>query len=344
MPLTIPSETNVDIIHAKVHARRAAMYEKDRLGRLCDLRSFANLVAEFFPEEGIEDHRQLQKRLTEDHLSQLTWIPDHLGGRPHELFMWLLRRYQIENLKVIFRGFHARRGAQEVSRHLISTPDALALPAQRMLSASAADELAEMVPGKAGKKIEAAALAGAAAYKKKAEPFFFEAALDGFFYSRLLQLAGEQSIDDLTCCLPLLALDANCYLIILVIRARFNYDFPFDEIEPLVRVPGAVPLATLRAVHSADSVRDAVGALPKTFGKVMGSDVDDPEALERAFKAYSYTRANAAFYGSGISMAVPVAFYYLKRIELQNLIRLTEAYRYGLSAEQMRRSLVPPLE
>ena len=341
MPLTIPSETNVDIIHAKVHARRAAMYEKERLARLCGLRSFPSLVAEVFPEEGIEDHRQFQKRLTEDHLSQLTWIPDHLGGHPHALFTWMLRRHQIENLKVIFRGFHARRGAQEVARHLISTPEELALPAQQMLSASTAAELAELVPGK---QLKAAALAGAAVYKKKAEPFFFEAALDGFFYSRLLQLAGEPSMEDLTCCLPMLALDANSYLIILVLRARFNYEAPFDEIEPFVRVRGAVPITTLHAVHSADSVRQAVEALPKHLGKVVGRDIDDAQALERSLKSYLYTRANAAFYGSGVTMAVPVAFYYLKRIELENLIRLTEAYRYGLSTDEMRRGLVPPVE
>ena len=128
MSLTVPSNTNVDLIYAKAHARRAAMHEKERLARLCELRGLSNLVAEIFPEEGIEGHRQFQKRLTEDHLSQLTWILNYLGGRSHELFLWLLRRYRIENLKVIFRGFHARRGPKEVARYLIATPDDLAFP------------------------------------------------------------------------------------------------------------------------------------------------------------------------------------------------------------------------
>jgi vacuolar-type H+-ATPase subunit C/Vma6 len=305
------------------------------------LRGFANLVAEFFPEEGIEDHRQFQRRLTEVHLSQLTWILNYLGGRPHELFLWLLRRYQFENLKVLFRGFHARRGPQEIGRYLITVPEYFALPVEQMLSAATADDFASAIPDASLQRVAAESVP---AYREKGKPFFFEAALDRSFYSTLLRLADEPSLEDLASCLPMLALDANVYLVMLVLRARFNYDAGFEEIEPFVKIRRALPVAVLRSVHAAERPSDSVGALPKDLRRAVTGSVETVEDIERGLMSYFYDRANATFYGAGITLAVPVAFYYLKRIELANLIRLAEAYRYEMSPGEMRRSLVPPVE
>ena len=317
------------------------MYEKEKLARLCELRGFANLVGAIFPEDGIEDHRQFQRRLAEDHLQQLTWILNYLGGRAHELFVWLLRRYQLENLKVLFRGFHARRPPREVKRYIIATPEEFALPVEQMISAAGTDEFAGLVPDAS---LRAAVIEGLQSYAKKSEPFFFEAALDAAFYSKLLSLADEGSAEGLASCLPLLALDTDIHLVVLVLRARFNYGIDFEEIEAILRVRRAAPVESLRAVHSAESVTAAGQALPKALAKAVGRSVQSVEDVERELGTYLHTRANAAFYGSGITMAVPVAFYFLKRIELGNLIRLAEAYRYGMSAPEMRRALVPPAE
>jgi len=341
MPPAVSSETNIDVICAKAHARRAAIYEKERLARLCELRGFSNLVAEVFPEEGIEDHRQFQKRLTEDHLSQVTWILKYLGGRPYELFSWLLQRYRIENLKVIFRGFHARLGPQEVGRHLIATPDQPPLPVEEMVGAANPDEFAELVPDHA---LGAMVTRSMESYKKNKKPFFFEAAVDGLFYSRLLSIADEPSLEDLSGCLPMLALEADIYLLMLVLRAKLNYGVDFSEIEPFVHIRGAVRVEALNAICAAGGLSEAIGSLPKNLARAIGENIETIGELERALRAYFHTQVNAAFYASGISLAVAVAFYYLKRIELENLIRLSEGYRYGLSAAEMRRCLVPPAE
>jgi len=317
------------------------MYEKERLARLCELRGLSNLVAEVFPEEGIEGHRQFQKRLAEDHLSQLAWILNYLGGRSHELFAWLLCRYRIENLKVIFRGFHARRGPKEVGRYLVAAADDLAFPVENMVTAPDADEFARLVPEEA---LKALARQAVQPYKKKAEPFFFEAALDGLFYSKLLALADEASPEDLASCLPMLALDANIYLVMLALRARFNYGAGLDEIEQFLNVRRALPVEKLRGIYSAASVSAVVEILPKNLAKNISRKVETAQDLERELATYFYTQVNAAFYGSWITLAVPVAFYYLKRTELANLIRLSEGYRYGLSPSEMRRVVVPPLE
>jgi vacuolar-type H+-ATPase subunit C/Vma6 len=129
-----------------------------------------------------------------------------------------------------------------------------------------------------------------------------------------------------------------------VLRARFNYDAAFDDIAPLASIRGGVQPDSLRSIASADDLAGAVAALPGAFKGADLAGVDAIDDLDRRLEALLYTRANAAFYGSGVTLGVAVAFYYLKRIELANLIRLAEGYRYELAPAEMRRRLVPPLE
>jgi len=322
----------MDVICAKVHARRAAMYEKERLLELVGLRGFPNLVAKVFPEEGLESCRQFEKRLVKDNLAQVCWILKYLGGAPFDLFQWLVRRYQFENVKVLFRGFHARRGPREVSRHLITIPDFPSLPAEQMLSAAAPGAFAEAIPDEAVKAIVLKCLEP---YEQRGEPFYFEAALDSEFLRRLLRLADESSLQDLAGCRPLLVLDANSHLVSLALRARFNYGAAFEEIQQFLQVPHAIPVEALQKVFDAADLHAAVRALPKAAAVPAADEIE----MTRL-----YELANNTFYAAGISFAVPVAFYYLKRIELRNLIHLTEAYRYEMQPEEMRRGLVPPAE
>lgn len=338
MTLKIPSDTNIDTIYAKIRARRAAIREKGRLLGLCSLKGLPNLAAEIYPEQGIQSPQQFQKRLTDDHVADLTWIGDFLGEPEHGFFLWLMKRYQVENIKVLFRGFHARLGLSEVIPYLVKMPVIFELPAERMITARDAAAFAETV---SDARVRELVEAGVSAYRKKAKPFYFDTVVDREYFTRLLSLADDLSLGPGA---KLIALDADIYLAMMAIRLKTTYRIEFDEVAPLLHVPGALPPATLKKVYSAESVTAAVQALPKKFGAALGERFATPEDIERAMITYFHARAEATLITSGITMAVVVAFYYLKRIELANLIRLVEGYRYGLSAAELKRTLVPPAE
>lgn len=339
MPITVPSETNIDVICAKIHARRASMYEKERLVELTGLRGFPNLVAKVFPEQGLESHRQFERRLVEDHIAQLSWILAYFGGHPFDLFKWLLRRYQLENLKVLLRGFLAGRGPRDVSRHLVAVGEFPEFPAEQMLTAASAEAFAEAIPDETVKSIVQKAFETSG---RQAEPFYIEAALDTAYYRKLLHAADEASLEDLAGSRPLLVRDANMHLVSVALRARFNYDAAFDAISRFLSIPHALAIEDLQRAFDAADVPAAVRALPGAFA--LPADAESVQDIERAFLASIYEVANNVFYAAGVSFAVPVAFFYLKRIELRNLIHLTEAYRYEMRPEEMRRGLVPAAE
>ncbi|HUW33228.1 MAG TPA: V-type ATPase subunit [Planctomycetota bacterium] len=339
--VTIPTDTNIDALYAKIRARRARMYEKEKLSRLCQLRSLPGLAAELYPEQGIESPRQFQKRLVDDHLASLVWILDFLGEPQYGFFLWLLRRYQIENIKVIFRGFHSRRPPADVLPYLAAVPEQLAVPAERLLAAPTAHDFAGELEKDPLHDMVAEA---AAAYREHGKPFYFDASIDRVFYATLTSLAEHQELWENDRGSELVSLDAAIYLIMLTIRLKTSYRVEFESFAPYLRIPHTIGIDKLREIYSSPGTAAAVESLPKGLRKQMPARVDTSDELERALAAYFHRRADSVFYHSGVALAAVVAFHYLKRTELANLIRLVESYRYGLSATEMRQSLLPPLE
>lgn len=107
--VTIPTDTNIDALYAKIRARRARMYEKEKLSRLCQLKSLPGLAAELYPEQGIESPRQFQKRLVDDHVASLVWILDFLGDPQYGFFLWLLRFYRACRWRQFHRHYKGRQ-------------------------------------------------------------------------------------------------------------------------------------------------------------------------------------------------------------------------------------------
>jgi len=337
MTLKIPSDTNIDTIYAKLRARRAAIFEKQRLLHLCELKGLPNLAAEIYPEQGIQSSRQFQKKLSDDHVADLLWIGDFLGEPEHAFFLWLMRRYQVENAKVLFRGFHARLGPSEVLPNLIKLPDVLELPAEKMITARDAAEFADAVHDDAIRRLVDE---GTAAYKKKSKPFFFDAAVDRAYLAELISLSTNLDLDAGT---KLIELEASIYLVMMAVRLKASYRVDFNDVAPFLQIPRAVPLEMLRRLYDAESVAAAVHLLPKRMAAALaGAHPATPEELERALMAHFQARAEATLAASGVALDAVVAFYYIRRIELANLIRLVEGYRYGLSPAELRKTLVPP--
>jgi len=341
MPLKAPSSTSIDAIHAKVHARRAEMREKEKLAHLCELKGIANLAAELYPEQGIQDHRHLQKRLAEDSLMSLDWIMDFLGGREFKLFSWLLRRYQIENIKVVFRGFHGKRQPSEIEPHLVKTPPDFALPYDNMITAPNTAKFVDLVPDyPLGRAVRQAILL----YNRKNKPFFFDAALDRAFYVRLVEMIRGSYSPQVRSCMPLLMMEVGIYLIMLTLRARNNYEAAFDDISPVLKVDFGLPMGVLQNIYSAGSAAEAARGLPIAFRAAITDKVESIDDIERMLMTHLYRQANRTFYAAGVALSAAIAFFYLKRNELANLVRLSEAYHYGLKPEEMKRILVPPVE
>lgn len=341
MPLKIPTTTNIDAINAKLHARRSRFYEKDRLARLCELPDFEAFSSLLFPGEEIKDHRLLQKRLVENHIYDLLWVVNYLGGREFRIFLWLLQRYQLENLKIVFRGFYSRRDPAEIIPFLVNVPDALGLPVEKMVQAESIEEFRDAIPQPSLRRMLRAPIS---LFGRKSKPFYFEAALDKLFYTEMLKLLNGRQATSKRSRFATVNVDATIYVIMVIVRAKHNYGASFDDIAPVIDIGHGLPSGLARAVYAAESMAAVVEALPAGLRRYARTPVETIDELERALLCCLYERATFAFSSMSLDLNTTFAFYYLKRIELLNLVRLSEAHHYRVGPEEMKSIMIPPVE
>ena len=122
MPLMRQGRTDLDFLGAVIHGRRSRLAEAERLDALCRIRTVGELVRAVAPEGGVETVADFQRRLVADLVRELTDIAHQTDGAVNDLLAWLCVRFQVENLKVLARGFATKSAPEDVRAHLISLP------------------------------------------------------------------------------------------------------------------------------------------------------------------------------------------------------------------------------
>jgi len=346
MALSIP--TDLDFLSARLHGRRSRLAEAERLDSLCRIRTVAELARTLFPGAVSYTVVDLQRRLVVKTLAELDEIAANVVGRAAEFLAWLGVRYQMENLKVLARGFSSGMGAEDIRPHLIPLPGRLALRFEPFLSAGSVEAFASLIPAEA--LHQSVAELAVAPYKQQPKPFFIEAALDHGYLSHLAALGGELPSNERAFVMAIVRQEVETFHMMLAARGRFHYQLSAEMLAPFrVSGGGGPPNRFLKMIRAGDLGQlaalaagraiDTVSALWKGSTKSRrGEDVALLEAL--AWNQY-WRVANGTFRRSHMGLGAVVAFTGIRRVELANLITLSEGIRMGLAPEVIRRRLIP---
>ncbi|MBM4038936.1 MAG: V-type ATPase subunit [Planctomycetes bacterium] len=333
----MPLSGDFDFLQAKVHGLRSRVYELDRLDHLCDLRTMPQLWHRLYPEADPGGHHELQRRLLADHVAALELIRGHLPERLAPLYAWMMRRFQVENLKVILRGWKAGEPAERVAPFLAPLRAEMALDAAAFLKAG---DLASFVLLIEEPTLRAAALAAAPEHAETGEAFFVEAALDAAYHARLLALAAELPAAHRGPCRALLQPEAAVHSILAIFRLKLNYGIARERADTFL-AQGAIPKLLAERLLDYPDFRDMLGHVPSDLLRPEdAAGISTVAGLERALWERLLQEANRRFYRSVGDLSFVIAFYFVKRAELANLIRVIEGVRYGLAAEAIRKGLI----
>jgi len=346
MALSIP--TDLDFLSARLHGRRSRLAEAERLDGLCRLRTVAELARAIFADATAHTAVDLQRRLVVETVEELDEIAANVTGHAAEFLAWLGVRYQMENLKVLARGFSSGMGADDIRPHLIPLPGRLALRFEPFLSAGSVEAFASLIPAETLYK--SVALLAVGPYTQNPKPFFIEAALDHGYLSHLAALAGPLSSEDRAFVLTIVRQEVETFHMMLAARGRFHYQLSAETLAPF-RVRGAgIPsdrflkmirasdLGHLAALAAGHAINAASASWQGATESPRGEDVAILEAL--AWNRY-WRVANGTFRRSHMGLGAVVAFTGIRRVELANLITLSEGIRMGLAPEVIRRRLIP---
>lgn len=348
--LVIPSKqrtaNDLDYLAARLHARRSRMAQAERLDGLCHIQSLQEFFHTIFPDAEFRGILDFQRLSVYELIYELSGFRAYMSGPGADLLDWTLVRFQVENLKVLIRACLTNAPIEELYGHLVSLPRELALDTQRLAAAASPEDFVRLVPkGFLRENLEKAL----ENYRDYPRPFFFEAALDRGYFQGLVVRTEGLSQEDLEIVKPMVCQEVDIFHLMLVARGKFHYNLTPETLRPLhvagTRISRAIFADMLNDQNldtSVDRVSERVlDAASFEHRPNDGSMAVDALALESfAWKRF-FRLANLAFRQSHMGLGAIMGYAGLRRVEVANLITISEGIRSGMDAGTIRGRLIP---
>jgi|WetSurMetagenome_2_1015567.scaffolds.fasta_scaffold145080_2 vacuolar-type H+-ATPase subunit C/Vma6 len=344
---TRQAANDLDYLAARLHGRRSSMAEGERLTGLCRIRGLSELARTICPGSESERILDVQRLLVFELARELSGFLAHMSGPGASLLNWTLERFRVENLKVLLRAFLTKPPAANPQEYLAPLPKELALNSQDLESVESLDDFVRLVPkGPLRRSLEEAL----EIYHDRPRPFFFEAALDHGYFQGLLAGVEELSGEDREIVNPMVCQEVDVFHLMLVIRGRFHYGLTPEKLLPLHVAGTRISRTFFTEMLSDQDLSTAAGraagrvfdGLPFDRGPTDGSAAvtNNGSSLERlAWKRY-LRLANLAFRQSHMGLGAVVGYAGIRRMEVANLITISEGIRKSMGAETIRARLI----
>lgn len=314
------AHTDLTFLAARLHGRRSRMAEAQKLDELCGLQNVAELSRRVLGGIELAEAPSLQKELTRRLVVEVLELRDTSQGPLRALLDWELLRFVAANLKVLLRGLLNHVGREQIADHLIDVPGLLPSTGELIAAARSVRELSDRVPQAAFKAPLSRALRTGA---DLAHPFVFEAALDQAWLQGMLERAEALSSGDAELVREVVAQEARIFHLMLVLRGSAQ-----QGLDAAALLPWRVDLGP---------------AERRWFAAAVTAPRSVPDASHAESLAWSrFLRlANRAFRRSPMGEAAVAGYAAIRRIELANLITVSEGIRAHMPAQQLRSRLIP---
>lgn len=337
---------DLDFLAARLHGRRSRLAEAERLTALCSFSNLSALGHAVYPDTEFHAAADFQRRLAQDLIREISGLLRHLEGAGGDLLAWMLVRFQVENMKVLLRRLMHLAPLETPEEQLLSLPHDLALDAQALMAAKSLEDFIDRLPCGVPRTSLRKALQ---IYRDQPRPFFLEAALDHAFFQELLARTDRLSDQDKELIKPIVLQEADAFHLMLVVRGKFQYGISAALLLPLHIRWTRIPSERFNAMLAAPDILTAAGlavgraidALPSGLESSDASATIGPPTLEALAWKRFLRLSNRAFRRSHMGLGTVVGYVGIRRVEVANLITLSEGLRTGTVAEAIRKRLIP---
>lgn len=324
---------DLDYLAARLHGRRSRMAEGNRLDALCHAKNIGELGRLFFADSAIETARDFQRRALAQVIQEFLFCLRFLAGPRAGLVEWMKVRFEIENYKVLLRGFVNHLPVETIQKHLASVPGGIVLDPVNFLTSKSLEEFAKKIPHDPVRKpLLRLALAN------EQRVFFLEAALDAGYFFELLERLNRLRDEERKLMEPLILQEIETFYLMLIVRGKFMHQLSFEELS-WIQI-GGDGLARVRKWFSSTDI-------PMAGMLARGHVIDDAPAavdasmLETLAWQRFYRLSNRLFRNGWSEYGLVIGYLALRRIELANVIRISEGVRTGIGSHDMRANLIP---
>ena len=339
------SGNDLDYLTARLHGRRSRLAETGRLDALCGLRSLPELNSVLYPNLEFSAVGDFQRRLTQELVQEISNLLRSVVGAEAEPLGWFLVRFQIENIKVLLRKFTCRIPLAAPEECLLSLPQNLALEVQSLLAADSLEEFVRLLPLGAPRR----SLRQALEIYREPRLFFLEGALDRGYFQELLARARLVTAEDHELILGMVLQEIDGFHLMLAVRGKFNYQLTPELLLPLHVRGSAISRERFQAMLAAADImavaRLAEGRAVDGLGSERGFG-DAPQAVDAStLEALVWRRfwrlSNQAFRRSHLGLGAVVGYLGIRRVELANLLTLSEGISLAMPQRTLRARMTP---
>ena len=328
------SIANFDFINTKIRARRARLYEGDKLDTLLTARDFPDMVRLLGLESVGFTHYRVEAELVVRHVGELEMVAGYLEGSRRRFFDALLGHYFKENLKNNVR-LKAKKAPGADAAALV-----VELPGGNIEELLEAPTVADALLAIKDESLREWALGGLGDFEESGTTFFIELGIDAGYFTGVLEAAGELRRADREAIRNLVCREAGAHDALAVLRSRFNYGIDFDRVRPfLLGYPAQLDTAHLAEAESLEKALELVS--PEVLPLRAARNVSNIPELEFAVWSVIFRSAMELFRTSLFDLGAVVAYYYIKRLELANLVSVVEGTRLGMAKAGIRENLLP---
>jgi len=334
----IASSVDFGYVAAKIRGRHRKLYRGDRLDALARNRSLGDLGAQLLGEREFVDHLDLERQIIRRHVNGLLDICKLVSGAQGDLVNWAVVRYLAENIKVILRGIAAAETPAAIRPFLVALPAPFELDAEAFARVDGIEDALALVPLP---ELVAGARRQMEAYEENGKAFFLETGIDQAYYNGLAQRLARLSAADRASCSPMIDTEVDIYNVLAILRGRFAYGLSAQDVESLLARPSeSLSIVELRRILNADTLDQALAAVPKSVLGRVEEELHDASDVETAMWQRLYRLANRAYYKSIFDLGMALGFFYLKRVELMNFIKIIEMVHLRMATDEIVRRLV----
>jgi len=347
--LIFPSKQRIaqdlDYLAASLHARHSRMAEGERLDSLCHIRSLSELFHTLYPESGLTDIMDFQRLLVSELIIELAGFRPYLSGPGADLIDWMMVRFQIENVKIVLRICLKQAVPQGFERHCVPLPKELALNFQKLAEAQSLDDFIKLLPKGF---VKDTMILASETYSNHEQPFFVEAMLDSAYFQELIKRTLQLSGKDKELIKPLIAHEIDMFHLMLIVRGNFFYGIAPEMLKPL-HIPGTqIPQRLFVRMLNDPDLHTSMSRIGKRVLDTLmfehgteGSTAIDAAQIEALAWSRFFYCAGSAFRKSHMGLGAIVGYVGLRRVEVANLITISEGIRSGIASDVLRKRLIP---
>lgn len=298
----------------------------------------STVYGEGLPAEEVLTVRELEKHFRVHLLQKYEKLVHYLMDPYRELFRVIFMRYEVENLKLIFRALNRNEPLEELIQGFFTSELFPQVDYRRLQTAKTIEAAVQVLQGTVYHRV----LVPYVTERPDRILFYLEMNLDRIYFNRLSKSIAKLPKAEAELVSELLGKNTDMLNIQWIYRGLKFYRISPEELFNYCLTSGyGLRLEELRQLCYAADIGDLTARLRKTgYGFLFAENVAIDRFMELGMERYLFNLLREMGKRGGMTILPAILYIHQLEYEMRDLFSLLEAKKFGMGAEDTKKFLV----